>query len=87
MHCVFVRQELKLIQIIKNLVPTSQKTQCLFITSANWSMPLTEIIAVYCENCIELINTLCGRNKKFLNVRTELPSSIFTEISGKIEMS
>jgi hypothetical protein len=50
-------------------------------------MPLTEIIAIYCEIRIKLTNTLCRQNKEFLNVRTELTSSIFMENSGKIEMS
>jgi hypothetical protein len=50
-------------------------------------MLLIEIIAVYCENHIKLINKLYGQNKEFLNARTELPSYIVTENSGKIEMS
>jgi hypothetical protein len=31
-------------------------------------MLVREIIAVYCENHTEHINTLCGQNAEFLNV-------------------
>jgi hypothetical protein len=33
-------------------------------------MLFREIIAVYCENRTEHINTLCGRNAEFINVKS-----------------
>jgi hypothetical protein len=46
-----------------NGVPTSQETHC--VSAPNRSMLLREIIAVYCENHTEHINTLCGQNAGF----------------------
>jgi hypothetical protein len=43
-------------------------------------MLLGEIIAVYCENHAEHINTLCGQIAEFLNVRarrTRIAQSVF----------
>jgi hypothetical protein len=35
----------------------------------NWLMLFKEIIAVYSENHMKLINTLCGQNADLLNVK------------------
>jgi hypothetical protein len=50
-----------------NPVPTAQKTHSMAITKPNRLMLFREIIAVYCENHMEHINTLCGQNAEFLN--------------------
>jgi translation initiation factor IF-1 len=45
-----------------NSVRTSQGTHSVPITTTNRLMLLNEKIAVYCENHMEHINTLCGQN-------------------------
>jgi hypothetical protein len=55
--------------IFKNSVPTSKKTQRVSIIKINWLMLFREIIAVYSENHMESINTLCEQNVELLNVK------------------
>jgi hypothetical protein len=50
---------------------TSQETHNVFATKPNRLMLFREIIAVYCENHTEHINTLCGQNAEFLIVRSQ----------------
>jgi hypothetical protein len=38
------------------------------MTTINWLMLFREIIAVYCENHMKHINTLCGQNAELLYV-------------------
>jgi hypothetical protein len=42
--------------------------QKFYRTSINWLMPFKEI-AVYCENHMKHINTLCGQNTELLIVK------------------
>jgi hypothetical protein len=49
-----------------NCVRTSQETHYVSATKTNRLMLFREIIAVYCENRTEHINTLCGQNAEFL---------------------
>jgi hypothetical protein len=42
--------------------PTSKKTQRVSITKTSWLTLFSEIIAVYAENHMEPLNTLCGQN-------------------------
>jgi hypothetical protein len=44
---------------------TSQETHYVSATKPNRLMLFREIIAVYCENHTEHINTLCGQNAEF----------------------
>jgi hypothetical protein len=44
------------LNIIKDPVPTLQKTQLVSITKINWLMLLTTIVAAYSENCMKSIN-------------------------------
>jgi hypothetical protein len=44
--------------LFKNSVRTSKRTH-FTITKINWLMLITEIIAVYSENCAKPINTKC----------------------------
>jgi hypothetical protein len=46
----------------KNSVRTSQETHYISATKPNLLMLFREIIAVYCENRTEHINTVCGEN-------------------------
>jgi hypothetical protein len=46
-------------------VRTSQETHSVSIATTNRLMLFREIIAVYCENHTEHINTLCGQNVGF----------------------
>jgi hypothetical protein len=48
--------------IYKNSVLTSQETRRFSYTKTNRLMLFREIIAVYCENNTEHINTLCRQN-------------------------
>jgi hypothetical protein len=50
-------------------VRTSQETQYVSATKPNRLMLFREIIAVYCENHTEHINTLCGQNAEFKCVK------------------
>jgi hypothetical protein len=60
----------KLVKIIyKNSVRTAKKTQHFTITKINWLTLFKEIIAVYTENHMKHINTLCGQNSELLNVK------------------
>jgi hypothetical protein len=49
---------------------TSQEMHYVFATKPNRLMPFREIIAVYCENRTEHINTLCGQNAEFSSYLT-----------------
>jgi hypothetical protein len=67
----FTREEtekVKVIQIYKNSVRTSQETHYVSATKPNRLMLFREIIAVYCENHTEHTNTLCRQNAEFSNV-------------------
>jgi hypothetical protein len=48
---------------------TSEKTNCISITQTNRLMLLREIITVYSENLTKPMNTLCGQNVEFMNVK------------------
>jgi hypothetical protein len=52
-----------------NSVRTSQETHYVTATKPNRLMPFKETVAVYCENHMEHINTLCGQNAKFWYVK------------------
>jgi hypothetical protein len=54
---------------IKNSGRTSKKTQHVSITKINYLMLFKEIIAVYSENHMKPINTLCGQNAELLIVK------------------
>jgi hypothetical protein len=49
----------------KNLVCTSQETHYVSSTEPNRLMSFREIMAVYCEDHMEHINTLGGQNAEF----------------------
>jgi hypothetical protein len=51
-------------------VHTSQETHYVSATKPNRLMPFREIIAVYCENHTEHVNTLCGQNAEFRSYLT-----------------
>jgi hypothetical protein len=60
----------KLFQIIfKNSVRTAKKTLLFTITKINWLISFKEIIAVYSENHMKIINTLCGQDAELLVVK------------------
>jgi hypothetical protein len=40
------------------------------IRKTNWLMLFGEIITVYCENHMELIDAPCGENEEFFNVKS-----------------
>jgi hypothetical protein len=44
---------------------TSQETHYFTVTTTNRLMLFRETVAVYCENRMEHINTLCGQNVRF----------------------
>lgn len=44
--------------VFKNVVPTSQKTPCVFITNAVQLIQYSYIHAVYCDTCAE--HTVCA---------------------------
>jgi hypothetical protein len=50
---------------------TSQKTQQVPVTKTNPLIVFVETIAVYCENHMQQINTLCEQNAKFFNVNKD----------------
>jgi hypothetical protein len=54
--------------IYKNSVLTSQKTHHVSATKTIRLMLFGEIMAVYCENYMKHINTLCGKNAATLYV-------------------
>jgi hypothetical protein len=51
------------------LARTAKKTQHFTITKIIWSMLFKEIISVYSENNVKLINTFCGQNAELLNIK------------------
>jgi translation initiation factor IF-1 len=51
--------------IYKNSDSTSQETHYVSATETNRLMLFREELAVYCENHMEHINTLCGQNAEF----------------------
>jgi hypothetical protein len=55
--------------INNNSVRTSQEAYYVSATKPNRLMLFREIIAVYCENHTEHINTLYGQNAVFVNVK------------------
>lgn len=63
----------KLILILKNSVPTSQKTYCISITKTKQLMLFREISTVYSENHTKYINTLFGQNAKCFNIKAASP--------------
>jgi hypothetical protein len=52
-----------------NSVRTSQETHYVSATKPNQLMLFRETIAVYCENHMEHINTLCAQNAGFQHVK------------------
>jgi hypothetical protein len=52
-------------------VLTIQETWCVHITETSWLMPLREVIAVYCENHMKHINTLCGQTAEYFIVKAD----------------
>jgi hypothetical protein len=56
--------------LYKNSVGTSQQTHHASMTTVNRLMLFTEVIAVYCENHMENINTLCGQNAELFIGKT-----------------
>jgi hypothetical protein len=57
-------------EIKLNSVRTSRKTHYVSATNPNRLMLFREIIAVYCENHMEHINTPCGQNAEFSSYLT-----------------
>jgi hypothetical protein len=55
--------------MFRNSVRTSQETHYVSATKPNLLMLFREIIAVCCENHTQHINTLCGQNAGFLNIK------------------
>jgi hypothetical protein len=54
--------------ILKNqLLPQRKHVS---ITRISWLMLFTEIIDIYSENHIKIINTLCGQSEELVNVKT-----------------
>lgn len=47
----------------------SRRTRSVSVTIANL-ITFKEIFSIYCENHTNQINTLCGQNKEFLNVKS-----------------
>jgi hypothetical protein len=56
--------------IFKNSVCTSQETHYVSATKPNRLMLFRETVAVYCDSNVKHVNTLCGQNAEFLNVKT-----------------
>jgi hypothetical protein len=52
-------------------IPEEYSWNYISITKPNWLMLFREIIAVYCENYTEHINTPCGQNAETLYVRIQ----------------
>jgi hypothetical protein len=60
------------IQLInEDLIYLKAKTQYFFITKTRWSVLFKEIIPVFPENCVKLINTLCGQNAELLITKAD----------------
>jgi hypothetical protein len=60
----------KLVWIIfKNSARTAKKTQHFSVTKINLLMLFKKIIAVYSENHMKPINTLCGQNTELLIIK------------------
>jgi hypothetical protein len=57
--------------LYKNSIRTSQETHHVSATETNRLMLFGEVIAVYCENHTEHINTLCGQNAETLYIRIQ----------------
>jgi hypothetical protein len=57
--------------IFTDSVRTSQETHHISATKLNRLMLFGEIIAVYCENHMEHINTLFGQNAETLYIRIQ----------------
>jgi hypothetical protein len=55
--------------IYTSSVRTSQETHYVTATKPNRLMLFGETAAVYCENHMEHINTLCGQNADLLNIK------------------
>jgi hypothetical protein len=58
-----------LLNYIKKSVYTSQRIQFISITKINRLTLFRKIIYIYAKNLRILINTLCGKNATFLNVK------------------
>jgi hypothetical protein len=56
----------------------AQKIHCIYVTNTEQLMPFSEIIAVCCENHMEHINTLCGKNlvMRILNQLVDIVTSV-----------
>jgi hypothetical protein len=52
-----------------NPVRTSQETHYVTAKNPNRLILFKETVAVYCENCTEHINILCGQNVEFWYVK------------------
>jgi hypothetical protein len=53
------------------------------MTALNLLMQFTEISAVYSENFIKLINTLCGSNVALLKVKADGTHSYYQAAKGE----
>jgi hypothetical protein len=57
------------VNIFKNSVRTAKKTPHFTVTKINRLTLFKEIIAVYCENRIKRVYTVCGQHADLVNVK------------------
>jgi hypothetical protein len=69
-HAEFWLENMKKI-IYTDSVRTSQETHYVSATETNRLILFREVIAVYCENHMEHINTLCAQNVETLYIRIQ----------------
>jgi hypothetical protein len=68
--------------IYENPVHTSQETHYVSATNTNRLMLFMETVAVYCENHMEHIDTLCGQNAEFQCVKAGGTYSKYSALKG-----
>jgi hypothetical protein len=72
---------------MKSSVRTSQETHYVSATKPNGLMLFREIIAVYCENHTEHINTLCGQNAKYFITLKQVVRTVTTVLFKVLKQS
>jgi hypothetical protein len=68
-----------------NSVRTAKKTTHFTVTKINWLTLFKEIIAVYSENYLQHISTLCGQNTELLHVK-QVVYKVTTWLNGLVKL-
>jgi hypothetical protein len=76
----------KLIYIkFKNPVPTAKKTHCISVTKIIQPMMFSETMAVYYENQMKALHTICGSNAELLSLKSR-GSYVITVLKVKLSL-